>query len=185
MATFQSQINILASTLTSLYDETHAFSSSIATNAESVKILERKKHFDDNVNIQPYSKLTDEAKDLLNVNKDSEKSDTYSNFLLQAIQNGNYGYGESQVNRNKIQELSSRIYMLENNPSSSSGASVNYIGDYNIKSNGDSLKFVDGVTHDTHQFKTLNDVLEFILPFIENLNVTLNELSYDFYSTEH
>ena len=83
-------------------------------------------------------------------------------------------------------DVESRLTALENN-SGSSGESTNitHIGDHNLKSDGSTFSFANVDTHDVYRFKTLNEVLEVILPIIEDLIERLYTLEYRFDTTEH
>ena len=204
---------------------TEAINTAISPIESRLKSIEVGAHLMDTARLQPYSLLTNEAREVLGLPLTAiEENYTYKYYLTEGLKRAHYGYGESQVNRNKITALNSTVAghtssiqsldtrtgshtasigQLENRmtdvelqtttnknkiaaleASSGSGGSITHIGDHNLKSDGSTFSFANDETHDVYRFKTLNEVLEVILPIIEDLIARLYNLEYRFDTTE-
>ena len=89
---------------------TEAINTAISPIESRLKSIEVGAHLMDKARLQPYSLLTDEAREVLGLPLTAiEENYTYKYYLTEGLKRAHYGYGESQVNRNKITALSNTV----------------------------------------------------------------------------
>ena len=89
---------------------TEAIDEAVSPIESRVKSIEIGVHLLDTARLQPYSLLTNEAREVLGLPLTAvEETYTYKYYLTEGYKRANYGYGESQVNRNKITALSNTV----------------------------------------------------------------------------
>lgn len=164
-------------------NKVQSFDSRITVNETDIDKLEsdltnhaKNNHLNNGRSISCYYNCSQNVLDTLGKSQTDSHNTYATNWIEDAVKKSYAAYYGLDIDvKPKISDHETRLATLE---TSGGNSSVTHIGDLNIKANGETIGFVNYDSHDVYDFKTLNELLEVVLPIIEDLLTRVHNLEY-------